>query len=139
MVIRYAPNAKPQQVSESLARLGLRGIEVVEQFRAAYAEMPLAVSTEVVSLPWVLTVGLYPAPLRSLTERGVFIGRASVLNTPAVFGGRGLEGKGVRIGIWDANVTSHVDFGNRVHVQEYEYADDHGTHVAGSILGATPP
>ena len=68
MVIRYAPNAKPQQVSESLARLGLRGIEVVEQFRAAYAEMPLAVSTEVASLPWVLTVGFYPAPL---TVRGV--------------------------------------------------------------------
>lgn len=136
VVIRYAPNAKPQQVSESLARLGLRGIEVVEQFRAVYAEMPLAVSTEVASLPWVLTVGLYPAPPSLSNREGRIIGRASVLNTPAVYGGRGLEGKGVRIGIWDANVTSRVDFGNRVHVQEYEYADDHDTHVAGSILGA---
>jgi len=42
----------------------------------------------------------------------------------------------VRVGIWDASVTQHVDFGNRVHVQEYEDYDPHGTHVTGTILGA---
>jgi len=64
------------------------------------------------------------------------LGRANALSTPASFGGRGLEGNGVRIGIWDANVTRHVDFGERVHVQEYEEPDSHGTHVTGTVLGA---
>jgi len=39
------------------------------------------------------------------------------------------------VGIWDANVAPHVDFGNRIHVQEYGEEDLHGTHVAGTVLG----
>lgn len=53
VVVRYAENAKPPQVTQALAQLGLSGIEVVEQFRAAYAQMPLSAACEVASLPWV--------------------------------------------------------------------------------------
>ena len=136
VVVRYAANATPAQVAGALGRLGLRDVEVVPAFRAAYAEMPLSASEGVASLPWVLAVNLFPPPPELLNSEARILGRASVLGLPAAFGGRGLEGEGVRIGIWDASVTQHVDFGNRVHVQEYESFDDHGTHVAGTILGA---
>lgn len=33
-------------------------------------------------------------------------------------------------------MTPHVDFGHRVHVQEYEAEGDHGIHVTGTVLGA---
>ena len=136
VVVRYAPNATGQQVAAALQLLGVGDIEVVEQFRAVYAEMPLSASTKVAELPYVLSVGLYPPPAELNNYNGRIIGRASVLNTPTVLGGRGLMGKGVKIGIWDANVTTHVDFGPRVHTQEYELYDAHGTHVTGTILGA---
>ena len=136
VVVRYAANATPAQVAEALGRLGLRDVEVVPAFRAAYAEMPLSASEGVASLPWVLAVDLVPLPPSLFNREGRIIGRASVLNTPASLGGRGLQGRGVRVGIWDASVTQHVDFGNRVHVQEYEDYDPHGTHVTGTILGA---
>jgi len=136
VVVRYAANATPAEVSSALARLGLRGVEVVDAFRAAYAEMPVAAAHEVAALPWVLAVDLIPAPPSLLNYQGRMLGRANALSTPASFGGRGLEGNGVRIGIWDANVTRHVDFGERVHVQEYEEPDSHGTHVTGTVLGA---
>jgi peptidase S8 and S53 subtilisin kexin sedolisin len=136
VVVRYAPNATGQQVAAALQLLGVGDIEVVEQFRAVYAEMPLSASSKVAELPYVLSVGLYPPPAELNNYNGRIIGRASVLNTPAELGGRGLMGKGVKIGIWDANVTTHVDFGPRVHTQEYELYDAHGTHVTGTILGA---
>ena len=37
VVVRYAANATPAEVSSALVRLGLREVEVVETFRAAYA------------------------------------------------------------------------------------------------------
>ena len=78
VVVRYAANATPAQVAEALGRLGLRDVEVVPTFRAAYAEMPLSASEGVASLPWVLAVDLVP-PLRSGAAacRGATSGSAS--------------------------------------------------------------
>ena|GEM_PF-5128640 len=46
----------------------------------------------------------------------------------------------MRIGLWDGNVENHVDFGNRLHVLEFEYSlfesGGHGVHAAGTIAGA---
>ncbi len=136
VVIRYASNATLQQVATQLQGLGLRNVEVAEPFRAAYAEMPLAATLEVAKLPWVLSVGLFPPPPTLLNNDSRALGRASLLGLPATLGGRGLEGKGMRIGIWDANISQHVDFGGRVHVQEYEVVSEHGSHVTGTVLGA---
>ena len=136
VVIRYAPNASTPQILKALQELGLRDIEVAAPFRAVYAEMPLAAASRVTALPWVLAVGLYPPPPTLYNNQGRIIGRASVLGSPADLGGRGLKGNGVKIGIWDASIVHHVDFGERVHVQEYEMFSDHGTHVAGTVLGA---
>ncbi len=136
VVIRYAQNASTPQILEALQELGLRDIEVAAPFRAVYAEMPLAAASRVAALPWVLAVGLYPPPPTLYNNQGRTIGRASVLGSPADLGGRGLKGNGVKIGIWDASIVHHVDFGERVHVQEYEMISDHGTHVAGTVLGA---
>ena len=136
VVVRYAANATPAEVSSALVRLGLREVEVAEAFRAAYAVMPVASAYEVASLPWVLAVNLQDPPAHLYNATGRILGRASILSTPPSLGGRGLSGRGIRVGIWDADVTHHVDFGLRISVQESELFDDHGTHVAGTVLGA---
>ena len=47
-----------------------------------------------------------------------------------------LDGNGIVMGIWDAgNVDDHVDFGNRVTNRDNATADEHATHVAGTMLG----
>ena len=136
VVVRYASNATPQLVSGVLGQLGASGVEEEENFRAGYAELPIAELHRLATYPWVLEVGLQPMPRELHNREGRIIGRASVLSNSASLGGRGLQGKGVRIGLWDASVPSHVDFGQRVHAQEYESYDKHGSHVLGTVLGA---
>ena len=136
VVVRYAPNATPQLVSGVLGQLDASGVEVEENFRACYAELPIAELQRLATYPWVLAVGLQPMPRELHNREGRIIGRASVLSNSASLGGRGLQGKGVRVGLWDASVPSHVDFGQRVHAQEYESYDKHGSHVLGTVLGA---
>lgn len=136
VAIHYASNAPPQLVQEQLGKLGLQRIAVVEQFHMAYAEMPLSASSHVAALPWVLAVNLQAPPAQMNNYTGRLLGRAATLQKEASLGGRSLLGRGVKVGIWDGNVTGHVDFGNRVHAQEFETPHEHGVHVAGTALGA---
>lgn len=91
---------------------------------------------ELAGVPWVLSIDVQQPLAEPTNSTGRILGRAEVLALPAVLGGRGLRGEGVRIGIWDSNIASHIDYGNRVHVQEYEESGDHGPHVLGTVLGA---
>lgn len=56
--------------------------------------------------------------------------------------GRGLTGKGVKVGVWDAPVDRHIDIAARLHQIEMEEmaaaadAPDHGIHVATTVGGA---
>ena len=136
VVVHFAANAHEGLVRQALERLGLHEVRVDAYFRLAFAELPLAQVQAVAELPWVLAVNLGTPPLESVNSTGRILGRASVLNTPVALGGRGLLGKGIRIGIWDADVTKHADFGDRITQMEYEMAEAHGTHVTGTILGA---
>ncbi len=83
----------------------------------------------------------WPMPPMSLeNHRGARLSGAANLRLSHELGGRGLTGKGVRIGVWDGNVAEHVDFGNRVHCEEFEMSlassGGHGMHTTGTIIGA---
>ena len=71
---------------------------------------------------------------------GARLSGARVLRIPTTEYGRALTGKGVRVGVWDANVGDHVDYGKRVHRLEFESAiassGAHGMHVTGTIAGS---
>ena len=90
VVVRYASNATPQLVSGVLGQLGASGVEVEENFRAGYAELPIAALHRLATYPWVLEVGLQPMPRELHNREGRIIGRASVLSNSALLGGRGL-------------------------------------------------
>ena len=80
VVVRYAPNATPQLVSGVLGQLGASGVELEENFRAGYAELPIAELQRLAAYPWVLEVGLQPMPRELHNRDGRIIGRASVLS-----------------------------------------------------------
>ena len=71
---------------------------------------------------------------------GARLSGGSLLSRPTSLYGRGLTGKNVRIGIWDANIGDHVDYGTRVHNMEFEdpiiEAGSHGMHTSGTIVGS---
>ena len=136
VAIRYAPNAPPKLVEEVLVNMGGRDLHIAETFRVIYAVVQTDRLGELAGLPWVLSIDVQQPLAEPTNSTGRILGRAEVLALPAVLGGRGLRGEGVRIGIWDSNIASHIDYGNRVHVQEYEESGDYGPHVLGTVLGA---
>lgn len=85
---------------------------------------------------WVLSLSYVGYPEKVNNAQAARLSRVSQLAIPTALGGRALSGKGIRVGIWDANVNPHPDFGTRVHAMETELGNEHGTHVAGSVLGA---
>lgn len=84
----------------------------------------------------MLSISLPSPPTKAYDATGQLLGRVQQVSRPAALGGRGRTGHGVRIGIWDTNVTPHVDYASRVTVEEYEVQHDHGPHVTGIVLGA---
>ena len=83
----------------------------------------------------------WTAPPQEITNyHGARLSGASVLSLPPLQNGRGLTGKGIRIGIWDGNVGDHVDYGSRVHRCEFEQSitgtGAHGMHTTGTIVGS---
>lgn len=136
VVIHFAPNATEELVAKTLIELDAKDLRIASTFHTASVALPLQSVMALAECPWVLAVQLQSPPSVTTNYSGRQLGRANILGLPASLGGRGLTGQGVRIGIWDANVTSHLDFGERVHPQEYEMYDTHGTHVAGTVMGA---
>ena len=118
-------------VAFTLAPAPLRTAQVIATQDQLLA---LANAEYVAAIRWI------EPPMELSNHRGARLSGATNLRMSPDLGGRGLTGKGVRIGVWDGNVAEHVDFGNRVHCEEFEMSlastGGHGMHTTGSILGA---
>ncbi len=139
VVIRIAQNAPRNKIANDLKALGLEEARLSSVFDQVEAIATLEKLSAALELPYILGIEPIAPPSVLYNRKGSKLSGAYNLSASSAFGGRGLEGKGRRIGIWDGDVVSHLDFGNRVHIQEYESADgneEHGTHVAGTVLGS---
>ncbi len=141
-VIRFAGNSPRKEIESILQSLELTNIRLSPVFDQVDATGSFEQLKAAAKLPWVLEISPIDPPAVLWNEGGARIGRARVLNYPTALGGRGLLGKGRKVGIWDGQAIYHPDYGTRVHPQEYEYgiagenAEKHGSHVTGTILGA---
>lgn len=135
----FAPNASQALVQSTLTRLEASEVAVSEELGYGRAVLPRTAVLDFASEPWVLVVEEGKRPYELENRQGRELSRVNVLEIPGSLGGRGLDGTGMTMGIWDGNVVQHPDFGDRVHQQEYEYPGvgaEHGTHVLGTVLGA---
>ena len=116
---------------------GCRVLSSAERFASMRVEMPLAQVKKLATMPWVQRLSPVEPPQEVNDVRGTVLSTGSVLAQPISLGGRGLTGKGVKIGLWDEDVTRHVDLGDRVHILEAEQGTPtgHGHHTAGIIAG----
>ena len=129
-----------EQVKADLSKRGLKFVASSDLLRTAQVTatyeqiLALAEAEYVASIRWI------EPPMELQNYRGARLSGATNLRMSPELGGRGLTGKGVRIGIWDGNVAEHVDYGNRTHCEEFEMSlassGGHGMHTTGTILGA---
>ncbi len=138
-VVCFSKGTDVEAVREGLGAIpGLR----VETFSSLLSQAQVSVGLDQVNalgdLPFVLSVWPVEPKQELLNVGSRMLSRAGVLSAPAELGGRGLDGEGIRVGVWDGNVLPHVDFGDRVHRMEYTLrrGAEHGTHVSGTIGGA---
>ena len=136
----HFPNVTTEWAKSELARLGVPNVEDVPAFRLLVVDLPKEKLHELAELPWVASLGLIPAPQAAFNAQGRTLGRGNLLALPGALGGRGLTGKGVKVGVWDGNVVPHFDFAARLQQKEFEVSveesEGHGVHVVGSIAGA---
>lgn len=136
IMLMYAANANRADVKTALQQKGMTNLHIMEDFHMAWGNIPTEQLKEIATIPFVLSIQFADPESETGNWRGSVISRAAYLAKPAALKGRGLTGKSVRIGIWDTNVESHADFEERVHRMEFEVVQEHGTHVAGTVLGA---
>lgn len=139
-VVRWFSNAHPQLLAKALEQQGLRLVQMHEGLRQCEVEGSLQALQLLARQDYVAGVSFVMPPEELTNREGSTLGRANVLARPVEDGGRGLTGKGVRVGLWDANVQHHVDFGQRIHSKEFEMgvgdSRGHGMHTCGTIAGA---
>lgn len=123
------------RVSSDLRALAVPQYRINEDFEQVVAHLPPGILQEVAALNWVQHIELVPPPAKFKNTPGRSSHRANILQSEGQYGGYGLSGKGVRIGLWDANVQKHPDCSGRMVNREYEFESPHGSHVFGTMAG----
>lgn len=137
VTVSYVKEVGEHEVQRALEALPFR-VEFISKYGSyVQGEMNLSDLPRIAEQPWVEMVRLASAPDELQNEQSAaLIGVRKLQSTLGL--GKGLTGKGVNVGIFDANVVSHTDFGSRLHVMETspDAQNSHGTHVSGTVAGA---
>ncbi|HMG82742.1 MAG TPA: S8 family serine peptidase, partial [Ferruginibacter sp.] len=93
-----------------------------------------ALIDSIAGLPFVQYISSQSVNPKPLNYEDVAMHGASGFNEAT---GKDLEGQGVTIGIGDqGNITTHIDFANRIILRTSDQPGSHSTHVAGTAVGA---
>lgn len=137
VVISFFKGVSSELIRGNLAELHVTIEQLDEKFMAVYTSVKQDELTGIASLGWVKSIEMIPPPAELENHNARVLHNANLLNSSIRGLGYGLTGKGVKLGLWDADVESHPDFGSRLKVREYEmHNTDHGTHTAGTIGSA---
>lgn len=138
VLIFASGSVKPLEVEGDLRDLGVQKVSYAAGLRVARGVVPMSQLARLADLPWVVMVDVVPPPSRVRNGGGAILSRAHQLAKPNALGGRGLDGTGLNLGIWDGNVAVHGDYKGHVTIVEDENPSDadHGSHVAGTIVGS---
>jgi len=124
-------------VKEELSKRGVELSAISEILHNVDIEATREQVLALAELEYISFLRWIAPPMELQNREAARLSAATLLRLPIALGGRGLTGKNVRVGIWDANVGDHVDYGNRVHRQEFEIGGStHGMHTTGTIMGS---
>lgn len=137
VVITFFKNVDEQTLSKGISNIEMNDVRILKSFNQIYAEVLHSDLITIASQEWIQNIELVSPPAELDNNNGVNLHRTNILKSDLRGLGYGLTGKGVKIGLWDADVDKHRDFSDRVINREREmYDTDHGTHTCGTITGA---
>ena len=140
VLLRHFGNVSTQWCVDWLRGRGFADVEPLPRLGIVCLTLPRARLAELAAEGWVASLQLIPLPEALYNVSGAALGRANVLRLSGLLGGRGLTGRGVKVGVWDGNAERHFDYGSRLHQQEFEMdvasSEGHGMHVVGTVGGA---
>ncbi|HUX54974.1 MAG TPA: S8 family serine peptidase [Williamwhitmania sp.] len=137
VVITFFRDIDEATVKSGLANIKMGNVQMEGVFHQFSAIVSIADLAKIASFDWVQNIEPIAPPAELENNHGRTLHRANVLNSSIRGLGYGLTGKGVKVGLWDADVENHRDFNGRVTNREYEmHTTDHGTHTCGTIAGA---
>jgi len=87
----------------------------------------------IASIPFVSFISLQRVTDQPLNYKGMGLHGMSSLQSPS---GRNLSGKNVAVGVGDnAEISTHIDFTNRIINRVYNVPSFHGIHTSGTVAG----
>ncbi|NME69773.1 S8 family serine peptidase [Flammeovirga aprica] len=134
VIVHVVDDFPERKVFDAFNALHISNIKPVEGFNMYEVVTQIENLPKIKDISWVTNI-LPPSPERRIED---FNGqKISGLLYSERKRGSSLSGKGVSIGVWDADVDTHIDLGNRVNVLEAELNTTyHGMHVTGIVGGA---
>lgn len=140
LTLYWFPTVNWQWVKNYLAQHNIACGEGSDLFRSVPITLPKSELEQLAAQEWTQFITPKDAPKELANYWGARLHGAAQLRLPYSLGGLQLTGKGVKVGVWDGNVASHVDYGDRVQRLEFEMdlksTEAHGMHVTGTIAGA---
>lgn len=131
--LTHQADVSPDEAGRLVAGLAGRVVRSVPEANRLEIALPVRAIRTLVADDRVQWLAESPPPKQTANDGArAFLGLNSVQGPEGVF-----SGAAVQVAEWDGGaVGAHGDFENRVTVVDDVAADDHATHVAGSVLGA---
>ncbi len=137
VVITYFKDIDESMIAGEIAGLKISRVKTLGTFHQITAEADYSTINKLAAMDWVQNIEPIDPPSVLENNHGLTLHRANVLSSTIPGLGYGLTGKGVKVGLWDADVFNHRDFNGRAINREFEsHTTDHGTHTCGTITGA---
>lgn len=137
VVITYFKNVDEQTLSNGISNIKMNDTRILKPFNQIHAEVLRSELITIAAQEWIQNIEMISPPSELDNNNAISLHRTNILKSDLRGLGYGLTGKGVKIGLWDADVDKHRDFSDRVINREREmYDTDHGTHTCGTITGA---
>jgi len=124
-------DASKEDLVETIEPISLEPLEWIGSSVFAMRLFPeqIARLAELGEIKWI-----EPAPPPNTTQNAT---AAQRIHVDTIRQDYGLEGSGVKVGVWDSGtVYAHPDFDNRLHIENPVDSAEHATHVAGTIGGS---
>ncbi len=130
--IKYYPNIEKTDLLAGLAKQNVVILNHAENFNTIRARVKIDELGAIAQKPYISWI----EPIGPKKEIINFPGKTNHRSHILEKGVLQLTGNGVNVGLWDADVEPHPDWGSRMHIKESEYQKHpHGMHTGCTIAG----
>ena len=133
--VSYFPSVERIAVVEAMKHLGAIVVpSKFDNFPVVYIEPAKDIVKKIAELPFVISISVQNLTEKALNYNSMGLHSVDALLSPS---GRNLSGRNITVGVGDnAEITTHIDFTNRVINRVYFLPSYHGIHTSGTVGGA---